>query len=218
MDDAYTNCRSRGGDGLAFVVQNQHPSALGASGQGLGYAGIKNSLAVEFDTFMNFDELDPYENHISVQTRGFKNANSANHTYSLGQTVRQLPDLADGIMDARIVYSPVFDTDSASLVADNLMQMADFLTNGKDYVQGGASQWVSGLGVLKVYLFNSDKPVLTVPCNLDETLRLDNGRGWVGFTASTGDNVYQSAEVLSWDFTQTRQDLAALRDAYPAFN
>ncbi len=215
MDDSYTNCRSRGGDGLAFVLQNQHPSALGHGGHGLGYAGIKNSLAVEFDTFMNFDQLDPYENHISVQTRGFKDENSANHSYSLGQTVRALPDLTDGIIDVRITYSPKFDTDSASLVADNLMHMSDFLTNAEDYMQGGLSQWSSGLGVLKVYLFNRDKPLLTVPCSLDETLQLDNGRGWVGFTASTGDNAYQSAEILSWEFTQTRQDLAALRREFP---
>ncbi len=37
--------------------------------QGLGYAGISNTLAVEFDTYYNPEMLEPYENHVSVQTR-----------------------------------------------------------------------------------------------------------------------------------------------------
>lgn len=37
--------------------------------QGLGYAGISNMLAVEFDTYYNAEMLEPYENHVSVQTR-----------------------------------------------------------------------------------------------------------------------------------------------------
>lgn len=37
--------------------------------QGLGYAGISNMLAVEFDTHYNAEMLEPYENHVSVQTR-----------------------------------------------------------------------------------------------------------------------------------------------------
>ena len=34
----------------------------------MGYAGISNALAVEFDTHNNPDLLEPYENHVSVQT------------------------------------------------------------------------------------------------------------------------------------------------------
>ena len=47
MDDVNTYCRSRGADGLAFVMQNVSEVALGNSGSGLGYAGIFNALAVE---------------------------------------------------------------------------------------------------------------------------------------------------------------------------
>lgn len=37
--------------------------------QDMGYAGISNVIAVEFDTYYNPDLLDPYDNHVSVQTR-----------------------------------------------------------------------------------------------------------------------------------------------------
>lgn len=50
MDDAYTHCRARGGDGFAFVIQNHHEVALGKNGMEMGYGGIPNSLAIEFDT------------------------------------------------------------------------------------------------------------------------------------------------------------------------
>ena len=66
MDDVSTFCRSRGADGIAFVLQNTSDSALGNAGSGLGYDGIFNALAVEIDTFFNFDRLDSYENHIAV--------------------------------------------------------------------------------------------------------------------------------------------------------
>lgn len=40
---------------------------MGRNGDGLGYDGIVNSLAVEFDTFANLDDNgdgDPYTQHI----------------------------------------------------------------------------------------------------------------------------------------------------------
>lgn len=58
-----------GADGLAFVIQGVSPVSLGNSGSGLGYEGIANSLAVEIDTFHNFDQMDYYENHISILTQ-----------------------------------------------------------------------------------------------------------------------------------------------------
>jgi Bacterial lectin len=67
-------------DGFAFVIQNSTAtdSTQGASGSGvtamgsedggLGYSGINNSLAVEFDIYD--DPWDPNSNHIAVQTCG----------------------------------------------------------------------------------------------------------------------------------------------------
>lgn len=69
MDDVNTFCRSRGADGFAFVIQNVAPNALGNAGSGLGYEGIFNSLAVELDTYHNYDQMDYYENHIAVLTQ-----------------------------------------------------------------------------------------------------------------------------------------------------
>ena len=88
MDDVYTHCRSRGGDGFAFVVQNYDQVALGKGGMEMSYGGIRNSIAVEFDTKFNYENIDPYENHISVHTRGWREDNSANHSYSVGSTVK----------------------------------------------------------------------------------------------------------------------------------
>jgi Legume lectin domain/Chitobiase/beta-hexosaminidase C-terminal domain/Bacterial lectin len=43
-------------DGFAFVIQNAGPSALGDMGEGLGFEGIPNSLAVKFDLYNNAGE------------------------------------------------------------------------------------------------------------------------------------------------------------------
>jgi len=88
MDDAYTHCRSRGGDGLAFVIQGQSPRALGAGGAGLGYTGIANSVAVEFDTFYNAELLEAGENHVAVHSRGWRHANNANQSYALASSTQ----------------------------------------------------------------------------------------------------------------------------------
>ena len=62
--------------------------SLGKTGHSLGYGGIPNSIAIELDTWYNYDVQDQYENHISIQTRGSQEANSPNHTYSLGTTAK----------------------------------------------------------------------------------------------------------------------------------
>ena len=57
-----------GADGFALIIHNSHQNLEdGLSGGGIGYDGIPNCVAIEFDTFDN-DELS--NNHISVQTKG----------------------------------------------------------------------------------------------------------------------------------------------------
>ena len=84
------------GDGLAFVIQNSFltdstygatgggKTAVGVGNGGVGYAGIPNSVAIEFDTTK--DAWDPTANHVAVQTCGVK-TNGPVHlsgTYTIG--------------------------------------------------------------------------------------------------------------------------------------
>jgi hypothetical protein len=65
-------------DGMGFVIQGDGPDTLGASTGQPGYNGIKNSFAVEFDTFQNFPLADPNNNHVALQSCG-AGINSMNH-------------------------------------------------------------------------------------------------------------------------------------------
>jgi len=57
-----------GADGLAFVVQGNSATTIGTGANSLGYGGIGNSVAVEFDTYQNV--YDPSANHVSILTNG----------------------------------------------------------------------------------------------------------------------------------------------------
>ncbi|MCU7726615.1 L-type lectin-domain containing protein [Actinoplanes sp. KI2] len=58
----------RGADGVAFVVQSVGPRALGGWGGGLGYRGVRPSVAVELDDFQNAP--DPAGDHIGIVLGG----------------------------------------------------------------------------------------------------------------------------------------------------
>lgn len=94
-----------GSDGFAFVIQNSDPNALGGGGGNQGYSNIRNSVAIEFDTFRNSEFDDPDQSHVSVQTRG-TGPNSPNKSFSLGTFSTTASTLDDGnIHTARVEYS-----------------------------------------------------------------------------------------------------------------
>jgi len=208
MDDVFTHCQSRGADGFAFVIQEEGPNALGLEGAGLGYEGINNSLAVEFDTYYNYDLLDPYMNHISVHSRGFRLPNTAHHEASLASVAHNIPDLTSSIIKVRIVYNPVFDPtwlESDAFQAST--HTAQFFSNA-DFPYGGMPDFGIGVGTLALYMGGDlyGTPVLVTPLNIDALLRLHRGRAYVGFTAGTGLATYQTHDLLSWSFTSLRLD------------
>lgn len=65
-------------DGFTFIVQPNDITSIGAYGGYLGYSGIANSLAIEFDTYLNTEFNDPNNNHAAIDTNG-----SVFHTTSL---------------------------------------------------------------------------------------------------------------------------------------
>jgi hypothetical protein len=161
---------------------------LGGGENGLGYSGLPNSLAIEFDTVKNlpgdFDmgsrsdpndtRSDPNDNHISVQSRG-KDANSANTDFSLGFTSQMEPAISLftlGRHTTKIVYKP---GDSGNP------------------------------GNIAIYLDNMETPVLNANVNLEELLSLDEGKAWVGFTAATSRRS-QTHDVLSFSFVGTKDE------------
>jgi hypothetical protein len=103
-------------DGFTFMIQNSGLNEIGAAGDGIGYGGIANSVAIEFDTFCNSPDAanclnsgnninDPNGNHISVLTRGTE-ANIQQEQNSLGSTTN-IPVLDNAqVYTARILYVP----------------------------------------------------------------------------------------------------------------
>lgn len=69
-----TNPFNTGADGIVFVVQTV-ANNVGGGGGGIGYAGIANSVGVEFDTWDNGDGAgDPDASHIGIDLNGSVNS------------------------------------------------------------------------------------------------------------------------------------------------
>ncbi|HEU4401121.1 MAG TPA: PxKF domain-containing protein [Candidatus Polarisedimenticolia bacterium] len=184
-------------DGIAFVIQNNSLSALGRDGGSIGYAdgggdcdgepcdtggGIKNSLAVEFDTFDNGGATgDPNANHIAVQSCGIgkegPRANSPGHTTEntfgfpnclIGDIGNPETTMSDGSVHTVVIdYTPPTCGECPGALVVNL--------------DGAVVSTVS----------------VTIPDLLDLT---DGSKAWVGLTSATGD-AFENHDILSWTFT-----------------
>lgn len=186
-----------GADGIAFVIQNQKSDAIGIFGGGIGYAGIPNSLAIEFDTYPNSEYRDPNDNHIGIQTRG-KNANSADHAITLG-TSRNIPQLEDGTVHImRIdyvnkvmkVYLDEFNTPKITAYV-NIDSLLD-LDNGKAWL-GFTSSTGGAFANHDIVSFGhkSNSKISIEGLNPAGTLCPNQLASLIGFTSD-------SANVISW--------------------
>jgi len=92
--------QGKGADGLAFVISNDpNGYTSGANGEGIGYEGMQNCLAFEFDTF---DNQEGGDNHVSIQTNG-NNRVSRHNDHSLAIN-HKIPALKSVIRNIKITY------------------------------------------------------------------------------------------------------------------
>ncbi len=215
------------GDGIAFVVQNAsgggtdpndtNDGTCVASGSGLnvsatiggclGYGGIDNSLAVEFDTFQN--EFDPNANHIAMQSCGLGGTllsgglpNSPNH---------------DNTSDTSYVSCPVRDqnTHAAAINSALPITLADGNVHQAVIEYSGATgatpyQWQVFIDPVFIAGTHTPDPsqstaVITTIANLTQYMNLQNSgsaadSAYVGFTGASGGAV-ENQEILAWTFT-----------------
>ncbi|WP_420574518.1 lectin-like domain-containing protein [Kordia sp.] len=79
---------ANGADGITFIIKNTQAPEIGNSGGGMGYEGINNSLAIEFDTWQNNDLGDPFFDHLAIVSQG---NNDHNGTTNLAGPIQASP-------------------------------------------------------------------------------------------------------------------------------
>ena len=168
-DDSYP-----GADGLAFVVQNNSNHTLGTNGGGLGYHGIENALAVEFDLFKNdrtqiINFKDPNGNHTTIQK---SNGNKLSALHNSDNTVEINKDIIELKSDGTVYYAKIeynIEPNVMSIYLDDTGALDDPVI-----VAGGID--------------------LSDIVNLNEDLK-----AYVGITSATG-NAYEIHDLLDWYF------------------
>lgn len=194
-------CVTRGGHGFALVLQNALTglATIGRGADGLGYDGMDNSIALEFDTWYNKAVGDLYDNHISIQTRGRTNSNSVMHKYSLGQTV-EIPELTAEEHTVKLVYTQGFDPDvihQSRCQATRSCGKVQSLENLASMTLEGL--YNTGAGLLYVYLDDMVTPRFISPLKIDSLLDLGGGdSAYFGFTAATGIRQWQVPKISAW--------------------
>ncbi|NEZ64905.1 hypothetical protein D0962_19295 [Leptolyngbyaceae cyanobacterium CCMR0082] len=169
-----------GADGLVFMLQSNGAHALGASGEGLGYLGIDNSFAVEFDTWANPNRLDPNSNHLGININGSVRSIK---TQSLPGAVFE--NISETPVNAWVQYDGGERELSVYVSADE----------GDDYPSRPEDPSLT---------IDFDDP----DGDGDESDRIDldssfgQGSNWIGFGAATG-GAYATHEILDFEFNKS---------------
>lgn len=188
----YQSCAVHGGDGFGFVLHSHQnrTATLGTQGPGMGFTGLQNSLAIEFDTWFNDEDVDEdvFYDHVAIYSRG-QGANEASEAARLSAAA--VHDLADGKVhivkirhypELKYNYVPYFSATT------NLPKFIKDVSEGRR------------VGTLAVFMdegIATDTPIIALPINLAATLRLDSDEAFVGFTASTSSS-WQKHDILGW--------------------
>ena len=191
----HRSCAVPGGDGFAFVIHadGRDTAAIGHDGEDLGYGGMNNSLAIEFDLWTNVesqqDSDDWFVDHISIHS-GSTGRNSPGEGTALGYPIAA-PDLADGkVHSFFVVYLPYVEKAYFPKMTANENLLPYLSDNGER----------RRLGTLAVFLdvgIETNEPILAIPLNLSVLLDLPQGLAYVGFTGSTGLK-WEKQDILEW--------------------
>lgn len=177
---------------------SSYPAQAGA----LGYAGINNSLVIEFDVVQ--DAWDPTSNHIAIQTCG-TNYNTPVHDpgiYQIGDNTNVQSCLFNEAIDSNI-----------PLLADGAVHNIVITYTPPPKGQTGSLQiWLDPTFFDNTHT-PTGPPIMIVPYTINDPtygLALDTtnckegdlycGSAWVGFSASQPSNGEQQ-DILGWEFT-----------------
>jgi hypothetical protein len=100
-------------DGITFVLA-ANPTGLGSGGGGLGYQGVPNSLAIEFDTFNN-GGADLSSNHVAVDVGGVLTNTATANPYGVATCEFPTSYLSTGCMSNGDIWTAIIGYDGTNL-------------------------------------------------------------------------------------------------------
>jgi hypothetical protein len=171
-------------DGITFVLA-ANPNGLGGAGVGIGYAGVPQSVAIEFDTYNNAgyglgDNDGNSSNHISVDTNGNLTNTGLVNVYGngscgfVGGSPSQNANNVPGCMSNGDLWTISIGYDGANLTASAF-----------DPAEG---LMFTGFGSLPI----------------DIASLLGSTQAYVGFTSGTGAG-WENHDIVDWSFANTTQ-------------
>ena len=208
------------GDGVAFIIQNSTGTdptygargsgitAVGAASGGMGYAGINNNLAIEFDIQQN--PWDPNNNHVAIQSCG-PGTNTPVHlpgVYTIGQN----NNVTSCLLSQNAINEsvpPIGVNCASGRCQDGTVHQAvvEYTPPATGQTQGTLQVWLDPTFIPGTHTPSPNSPpTINVPYNIAFSnsnptgLNLDNGTAWVGFTGSQP-VMSATQDVLAWEFT-----------------
>ena len=101
-------------DGITFVLA-ANPTGLGSFGGGIGYEGVANSVAIEFDTFNNGETGG--SNHVGLNTNGVLSNNNGVSPYGVQAPCAAVGNTTAGCMSNGNVWTVKIGYDGTNLTA-----------------------------------------------------------------------------------------------------
>ena len=200
-------CDGKGSNGFALVFHNDPRLNLttGQGERGIGYAGINNSIAIEFDTWWDEYLNEPYNDHISVQTNGTLGPLSADLTQSLSISSDFTP-FSNYYHHVKILYYPDAVTNSSIFDPKFCHPFCNKVQVTPQLGYLGENGLITKPGQLYFYL--DDILLFITAINLNDLI--NNPTAMIGFTSSTGSDAWQSHQVSN--FRICSSDEADCRD------
>ena len=161
-------------NGITFVLAAD-PSGLGVGAGGLGYAGVTNSFALEFDTFNN---TEGSSNHVAIDVGGVLGDHDLSEAYGQQFCDFSNTNARPGCMSNGDLWSVTISYDGANLSASVWDKSGTFAEGAPYTVYSNFPANIAGF--------------------------LGTNTAYVGFTASTSSG-YENHDILNWQFSDSAQ-------------
>ncbi len=165
-------------DGITFLLA-ANTTGIGGAGVGMGYQGVTNSVAIEFDTYNNAgygigNNDGSSSNHVSIDTNGSLTNTALSNVYGL-----QTCDFTNGYLQTGCMSNGDLWKATIGYNGTNLTVVLNDPTAGSSFTA-----------------------INNYPINIASYL--GTNLAYVGFTAGTGAG-YENHDIVNWQFANTTE-------------